>query len=211
MAMIHQVGTPPGRTHAGKTAAPAGAARRRCLRRICRFAPLKLIPDNDGELLSLPLFLCVVGEDGAEEEKGGREEGREVEVDCPLSRTAHKWSARFQDQTRAAEEEGGREEGARKRGRVFCHTCQTFIWTGWEGHRRLGDKSNSRRPPPPLYLRTGESCTHVRSAVDGAGKENGELAPLSQARCDVTPLKLVPASCSMRRQFPLLPSTSPDE
>ena len=29
----------------------------------------KLIPDNDGELLSLPLFLCVVGEDGAEEER----------------------------------------------------------------------------------------------------------------------------------------------
>ena len=89
-------------------------ARRRCLRRICRFAPLKLIPDNDGELLSLPLFLCAEGEDGAEEEKGGREEGREVEVDCPLSRTAHKWSARFQDQTRAAEEEGGKEEGGRE-------------------------------------------------------------------------------------------------
>ena len=69
---------------------------------------MKLIPDNDGELLSLPLFLFFVGEDGAEEEKRmGREEGREVEVDCPLSRTAHKWSARFQDQTRAAE--GGRE------------------------------------------------------------------------------------------------------
>ena len=43
--------------------------------------------------------------------EGGREV--EVEVDCPLSRTAHKWSARFQDQTRAArrrKREGGKRE-----------------------------------------------------------------------------------------------------
>ena len=45
--------------------------------------------------------------------KKKREGGRKVEVDCPLSRTAHKWSARFQDQTRAAEgrRKGGREDG----------------------------------------------------------------------------------------------------
>lgn len=90
MAMIHQVRTPPvqqrGQTHTGRTDGRRDGSGGVCGGggggdSICRFAPLKLIPDNDdGEVLSLLLFLLrggggaivVVGDDGAE---GGGKEG----------------------------------------------------------------------------------------------------------------------------------------
>ena len=176
MAMIHQVGTPPGRTHAGKTAAPAGAARWRCLRRICRFAPLKLIPDNDGELLSLPpLPLRRGGGWGGRRKgrEGGREGGRwKWIVHCHVPPINGQRDSRIR-QGRRRKREGGKREQGREDG--FSATPVRHLF-GPDG--KDTDDSEIKAIPGgrrSRYLRTGESCTHVRSAVDGAGKENGEL------------------------------------
>ena len=144
-----------------------------------------------------------VGRMGRKKEEGGKECGG-VEVDCSLSRTAHKWSARFQDQTREDAREG-REGGTREGGRVFCHTCQTFIPTGW-GRTVIQsvsrDKSNSLRPSTTLFAPPGGS-ERVSHACTLGGRGNGERAPMRYIASDaIDAFEVRAVFCSMRRQLP---------
>ena len=109
----------------------------------------------------------------------------------------------------------GREGGKREQGREdgFSATPVRHLF-GPDG--KDTDDSEIKAIPGGRRSRRSicERVSHarmfvLRSMARRKRTENGELAPLSQARCDVTPLKLAPASCSMRRQFPFLPSTSP--